>query len=580
VKLAYSPNFLAIIVFLLFSAFALKDLTIPGFYTSHDGETHVARIAQYYQALKDGQIPPRFAGSFYNNFESPIFVYIYPTPYFFGSLAHLAGFSFVNSFKLLMALGFIFSSIFCYAWLKELFKSPSAAFLGAMVYAWSPYRFQLIYVRGSISEHLAYTFVPLALYSLTKLKSDNRIHYIALSAVSIALIMLSQNLVALISMPLIGAYVVFLNIVGRHDWKFYFQALIAAFWGFLLSAFTYLPSLFERKYIVFDKVFSLVFNSHFVTFWQLIRSPWGYGFDLPGVVNDQLSFQMGLIHLLIIMIFIIYLIQKTLSYKFNIKMILYDKEFSFAFILIIIILIVFLVLQNNLTAFVWNNFKPLQIIDIPWRLLGLIPIIVALAAAFLQTKIKSGLFLIIITLLLIYANRNHIHINKPLFYDDQHFMNYHGSATQLSEFTPITFQTTTAPTFTDLTLPFNTVGGWVSYENMSASSKYLNFNANVISDKALIRINKFYFPGINITFNGEKVIYGKDFFSSSTGTVRLDSTKNTHGFIFIPVQKGNYNIKLNFGETNLRLLADLISLLSLLFIIILFYKCLKKTYYC
>ena len=111
-KLIYNSNFLAIAIFLVISTFALKDLTKPGFYTSHDGETHVARIAQYYLALKDGQIPPRFAGSFYNNFESPIFVYIYPTPYLFGSALHLFGFSFVNSFKILMALGFIFSGIF------------------------------------------------------------------------------------------------------------------------------------------------------------------------------------------------------------------------------------------------------------------------------------------------------------------------------------------------------------------------------------------------------------------------------------------------------------------------------------
>jgi len=51
-----------------------------------------------YQALADGQFPPRFAGSFYNGIGSPIFVYIYPLPYLFGSAIHVLGFSFANSF--------------------------------------------------------------------------------------------------------------------------------------------------------------------------------------------------------------------------------------------------------------------------------------------------------------------------------------------------------------------------------------------------------------------------------------------------------------------------------------------------
>src|SRR3989344_4862571 len=200
-KFWYNPNFLAIFSTIILSVPALKSLSTSGFYTSHDGETHTARIAQYYEALKDGQIPPRVAGAFYNGLGSPIFVYIYPLPYLLGSAIHFLGFSYVNSFKLIMALSFIFSGIFSYIWLKEILKSEKAAFLGAIFYSWVPYRFSLIYVRASLSEILAYTFLPLVLYSLTKLASNRNLIWVATSALSLSFLLLSQNLVAAMTIP-------------------------------------------------------------------------------------------------------------------------------------------------------------------------------------------------------------------------------------------------------------------------------------------------------------------------------------------------------------------------------------------
>ena len=212
VRFWYNPNFLAIITLVILSIPALKSLTQSGFYTSHDGETHAARIAQYYQAITDGQLPPRFAGSFYNGLGSPIFVYIYPLPYFLGSALHALTFSFVDSFKILMAASLVFSGVFSYLWLAEILKSEKAAFLGALFYAWVPYRFLLIYVRGSLSEVLAYTFLPLVLFCLTKLSATRNLLWIASTAVATSLLLLSQNLVAAITLPTVIGYLAILSL--------------------------------------------------------------------------------------------------------------------------------------------------------------------------------------------------------------------------------------------------------------------------------------------------------------------------------------------------------------------------------
>ena len=215
VKLFTNPNFLAILFLIILTLPAVKSLAIPGFYTSHDGETHTARIAQYYLALKDGQIPPRLAPTLYNGLGSPIFVYIYPLPYILGSLIHQIGFSYVDSFKAIMALSFIASGLFSYLWLKEVMHSQKAAFLGALYYVWIPYRFSLIYVRASISEMLAYTFLPLTLFCITKLAIHKNLTWAALTSVSIATVLLSQNLVALITLPIIVTYLIIQSLFSK-----------------------------------------------------------------------------------------------------------------------------------------------------------------------------------------------------------------------------------------------------------------------------------------------------------------------------------------------------------------------------
>lgn len=558
-------NILPIIFLIIISIFALKDLLKPGLYTSHDGETHTARIAQYYQAILDGQFPPRFAGSFYNGFGSPIFVYIYPLPYMLGSVIHLAGFSFTNSFKLLMALSYIFSGIFSYLWLKELFKNRQAAFLGAMFYMFSPYRLQLIYVRGSISEHLAYAFLPLALLFITKFKGEKSMKLIAMCALSISAIMLSQNLVAFIALPVLILYSIIID-PNPKSAKVLKPTLLAVIWGLFISSFTYIPAIFERNLIKFDEVFKLVYGSHFVTIKQLIRSPWGYGFDLPGTVNDQMSFQLGLAHILVLLLGLlligtIFFVRRRRGNNININIPTDYRIASFAYLMIVICL--FLVIDSEATKLTWKYFSVIQVIDIPWRILGLIPLFTAVIASFVIVRTRSGAIFIFLIFALIVANRNHVRINKSLAFTDADFINYAGTATQLSEFTPKARNSVSSPAFTDKTLPVTVVGGWAKFENIASTSKKIAFKVTVISKKAQLRINKFYFPGIQVKAYNKDTYVPVEFGSFSTGETRLDTTKDTNGFIFMPLHNGTYNMEVIFGETPTRQLANAISLIFL-----------------
>lgn len=553
----YNPNFLAIAALLILSFPALKNLAFNGFYTSHDGENHTARIAQYYNALKDGQIPPRFAGSFYNGLGSPIFVYIYPLPYLLGSAIHFAGVSYANSLKTLMTLSFIFSGIFSYLWFKEIFKSERAAFLGALFYMWVPYRFSLIYVRASLSEALAYTFVPLAFYTLTKLSLQKNLRWTAISALSYSLILLSQNLVALIISPVLLIYSLLISNIKSP--KTFTLPLISFGWGLLIAAITYLPSIFERKFVRFDETISNNFVSHFATLKQLIYSPWGYGFDLPGTVNDQMSLQIGLAHLLVFVLaifsVILFLRSKTKNWRLF---------FLLLFFVLVFLKSIFLTTQSQTAVLIWQKFKLAQIIDIPWRLLGLISISTAFFAAFTQKIIKPGLLLLALIFLVLFLNRNHLKINLPLDRDDDFFDNYGGTATQYNEFTPKWRQTTRVPEGFDPKNKVEIVSGSGEAGNLSSSSKKISFQISTKSDLSKVIVNKFYFPGVEVKVDGARQKAFNTYVVTDTQSLAIDKDVDKSGLIMLNLSQGKHKVEVNFKETPLRNIANILSGLSLI----------------
>lgn len=81
-------------------------LTKPGLYTMHDDQ-QIARLFVFDQALKHGQFPVRWVDGLGFGFGYPLFVFYPPLVYLLGELFHLAGFSFINSIKLVF-----FSAIF------------------------------------------------------------------------------------------------------------------------------------------------------------------------------------------------------------------------------------------------------------------------------------------------------------------------------------------------------------------------------------------------------------------------------------------------------------------------------------
>ena len=559
-------NWLPLALITIISLLALKSLYQPGLYTSHDGETHTARLANFYLAVKEGQLPPQLAPTLFGGFGFPIFIFIYPLPYAVGSIYHLLGASYVAATKLVFASSFALSGLFMYLFLKQETKSKLTAFVSTLFFLFAPYRFLLIFVRGAFAESFAYVFIASSLWCLHHLSKRRNLYWTIITGFSLTGLLLSHQLVSVMFLPVLTWYVLYQALTNRQHWfqiiSQYFAALI---FGFSLSAYIYLPVFLERHFLRFDNLISYT-DQHFVTLWQLVRSPWGYGFSHPGVANDAMSFQLGLTQIValtlsFIMVLLAVLIKKTT--------VLEDKEISnLIWWLIPTIFSIVLVLEHPITKYIWHNLPLVSIVDFPWRFLGVTVVCISLISAPLLAKLRNNFFLIIFfTFFVLYANRNHLRINQPVSFDDNYFENYKGTATWVNEFLPKT----------RITNQWQKIDGEFSFQNGEAAAKEIIESSTQVKLKITVQeptelvIHRMFYPGWVVIHNNQILEKGKDFqvidrdVDSFTG---LDHSS----FIKLPLEIGEHTITATFTPTPVRRIGKIISTSTLFLMTILLIK--------
>ena len=545
-------------VIIFFSLIALWSLFRFPFFTSHDGFVHSARIAAYYKIIKDGQIPPRWADNLNAGYGSPIFVYSYPLPYFLGSIFHAIKFSYQDSFRLVIILSTLASAITMYFWLGLTF-SKIASVVGSIFYIWVPYRFLNIYVRGAFAENLAYTFLPLVFFSGQK-------RWYGLLALSISGLLLSHNVVAAISLPIIFSWFLLQLAITRNK-KHFLKSLFSLILGFCISSFIYIPDLFERTYIHFDRGISY-FQSHFVEWWQLINSSWGFGYDSVGSTNDAMSFQLGIAQIVVFCV-VSLIFAKQLRRLKTLKNI-NNKLFLGVFFVAVLLISVFLMIEEPIVRVVWGTLPLFKtVVDFPWRLLGITTFVFSFLTAYLLDVYhgkKALVAALILLVLVMFFNRNYTSVSGQERYTDPLFDAYNGTSTAASdEYSPIWHQTHIFDEQkTDLTI----LSGNVIYHKIIRNSKQFRFTLTT-TKPAEVRINRFYFPKTVITLDGKPLTINRDFKIVSTGASEIEDYT---GLIELFVSPPGGLYELDFEETPVRKASNIISLISIIVAMALFYK--------
>ncbi len=407
--LKYKFLFLAVLI----SGLSVWSLVSYGIPPTHDGEYHVMRFEQFFKSINEGTLYPRWAQDFNNGYGIPLFNYVYPLPNYVASFTHLLGFSFIDSLKLNMILATIVGSIFFYLWTKK-FWGEWGAVVSAVFYAYSPYHLLDIYVRGSVGEVWSLGLAPMLLWGYQSYFDSKKIKYFVFSSCSIALIVLAHNILAVVFFTFFLSYAFFLSFAKKQDarnkLKEFSSAIFISVLGTGLSAIFWLPAILETKYVRGLQIFDP--TQHFPVVYKLIYSSWGYGFS--GVnVPDQMSFQIGIANILVVMICLLIFIFKK-------------RNNMIGYFLFIFIFAVFLI--TPFSEFTWKNVPFIPYVQFPWRLLSVVILTSSFLAGFIvsQNLIKNEKVRIIISILLIVLSIGFSldYIKAPFHHlrDDQYYL--------------------------------------------------------------------------------------------------------------------------------------------------------------
>lgn len=529
---------------LLISIVPLLNLLTPGLPISHDGLIHVARVANFYSSLSEGNLVPRWAENLNWGYGHPILMFLYPLPSYLASFFHFIDISYVNSFKLVFIVSYIFSGIFMYAWLKKILSSPSAI-LGATLYLYAPYRFIDIYVRGAVGEHAAFTFMPLVLLALWYLfnnKNIKKIRYLYLYtvfvAISFSFLILSHNAISLLFIPFILFYVLYLYYENKSKQNF-ILAIFSLLYGFLVSFFFWFPAFIEGKYTLRDIVTKNEYLNKYVDIKDLIYGPWSYG------GSGDFTTQLGIVQIILVILSIIFFF-KFIKSK--------DKQ-KYLLIGTLILLFASIFLMFKESSIIWNNLTILQKLQFPWRFLSITTFSTALIGAIFIDKIKinnKNLIVFIIVFLTIISTLNYWQAKEYKIYNDPFFEKVYPSTTDTGESSPI-WSVRFMEEFPKENIEIlNGDAEIVDYSRTSVKHEYL-IDAK---EKVRIKENTLYFPGWKI-YDNYNLINNIEF-----------QDPQHRGVMTFNLEKGLHYIVVSFEDTKVRKVSNIISHISILLLIV------------
>lgn len=490
---------------------SIFPLLFPGFIKTDDGEWMVVRLSAFHQALSNGQLPVRFLPRLNHEYGYPVANFLYPGFMYLAEPFHVVlGFSFTDSVKIILGISLITSFIFIYFWLKTFFSKFSAV-IGGLLYLYAPYHLVDVYRRGSVGEVLALSVIPFILWSFEKKN-------LFFASLGIGLLVISHNTLAVIFMPILFFYHL-LRFPPKIRREFLFL-ILPFILGLLLSAFFWLPALWDLKFTNFKQIKIVNLDQYF---------------KQPEIV---LLSNLLLIFLGIILVFlkrIFSLIKKSKPEIKNIAI----------FFVIIGLGSILLNLAN--TKFLWSML-PVNFIQFPFRLLSIEIISISFLMSFIIDTIKRKklqyilgfISFLFFTIPVVFFIPKIEHTDRG----DAYYATNEDTTTVKNEYMPIWVKQY------PIQRPDKIIEGEnITYQSIKRGYKitfFGNFERTII-------FNQVYFPGWIAYANGKELpIY----FANPKGIMKVRPTINTK------------EVRLLFTETPLRLFSDFLTLMGIILVVL------------
>ena len=324
----------------------------------------------------------------------------------------------------------------------------------------------------------------------------------------VPLLILSHNTLALLFLALYAVYITFLGL-----WP--------EFWlmfgtGVGMAAFFWLPAIYERKFVVFDMTAVANPRDYFI-------SPTNIALlGIPGIAAGFVSLFVR-------------------------------KELQKEKVLFLGTMILTLFLVLPVSAFIWNLNVLAHIIQFPYRFLSLTIFAGAWLTAYVTQYVKNTGRILLICLFVsigVWTAASALNSVAPVGEPEGFYTTNEATTTVADEYMPIWVATKPATHAADRFLFYK--GRGVIHENYMNTS-FIDITVQA-AEESVVQINTVYYPGWGATMDDTKV--------------RIDYT-NSEGVIRIHVPAGQHHLVVAFRETISRFLADILSLCSLVFYVVL-----------
>jgi hypothetical protein len=523
---------LAVLVILIALGVSLAFLFHSGVPATHDGENHVARMANYVAAIKEGQLPPRFAPHLFQGYGYPVFNYNYPLLNILAVPFVAVGLSYPMVFKVLLVGMLILGSVGWFWWLKSLGKPLISKMSAMCIWLSSSYILSAWFVRGSIGEIAVLALFPWIGWIGTEKKQIP----LWLSSTFVAAFLLSHNVGVLLLTPVL--WFVWWLTTKQSQWlKTWLLAagLVAWFW---------IPALLEKNFTILDgAALSLSASQHAVTFDQLLWGPIRSGFSFLGSIDSQ-SFQIGL-PLVLAMV--------GAAFWLGLK-----KEKNILAWALIAVCILSVVVQLPFATKIWGHLPLISFVQFPWRL-GLITLsagvlLTGLIAEYFPNWLKAAVVgiagLYLVGAVRMFSAADWVH--QP----DLYYLQFPQTTSTSHENLPKTFTLETLPSWKPE--PYIATGS-ADIVVSSWTGRKRSYDL-VVKENTLIVEPTLAFPGwqTNVSSLGLVTTQPKVF------TTDTYAFTDSEGLVAYWVEPGSYTVKTEFTQfTPARLFSNTVSLIAL-----------------
>ncbi|HOU13519.1 MAG TPA: hypothetical protein PKZ84_10415 [Anaerolineae bacterium] len=346
---------LLILALLLFFAPALQPLLRADFTCGYDNVFHLWRAVQIDHLWSQGVLFSRWAPDMAHGFGFPLFLFMPPGTAVGAALLHWLGLAWPVALNALLALGMIAGGLFMFALARDLFGSY-AGMVAAVGYVYAPFLAYDVFNRGSLSESVTWAFPPLILWALHRWTLRRERGFLVAGTFGLAALMLSHHPFGFLFAPLFGLWVLLEGYLAR-DWRVVWRGVLLGGLGLGLAAFFWLPPLLERGWVQTDRLLGTwVFDYHynFLSLDHVLALPRAAD---PYLMNDWPPKALGLVPVLV-----------ALLPGLHWKRLSHAGRWYVLLLWLVTPVFTFLVLSPSVGL--WERLSLLSYIQFPWRYLG------------------------------------------------------------------------------------------------------------------------------------------------------------------------------------------------------------------